>query len=446
MKTDASGIGSWIVAILLLVCVAAALVPAAVSAQSTDDAATAGAPADDAGWGEMTPERRREALAYSHTRDVFYFVTTVYTAVVLLVILYTGLSARLLVWAERLARQRFAGMIIYLAMFIVLMGVMAFPFEYYLGFHLEHAYGLSHQSFGAWMGDQLKGLAVLLVLLTIVVGILYALLRRRPRTWWLWFGAASVPLLIILVILAPIVITPLFYDVTEMENTPLKAQILSLASASGIDESRVFVMDASKNTNRLNAYVTGLRGTKRIVLYDNLIAHMAPEEVLFVVGHEMGHYLKHHIWLGLGVAVMLIFIFGYLAHRLMGGIIHAHRKRLGFDRPSSFASLPLFYLAAIIFGFVFSPVQNAVSRSFERSADAFGMVMTGDGEAAARAFEKLADVNLSNPDPSLFIKLWRYDHPPLSERVRFVRAAGGGQGGAGGATGADRDSLRFDGE
>jgi Tol biopolymer transport system component len=157
----------------------------------------------------------------------------------------------------------------------------------------------------------------------------------------------------------------------------------------------------------------------------------------------MGHYLMNHMWMGLGFAVLMILIFAYLTHRLMGGIIARHSRRLGFDRLSSLASLPLLYLALLAFGFLLAPIQNAVSRDFEHEADVFGMEVTGNAVAAEGAFEKLANVNLSNPEPSTFIKLWRYSHPPLGERVRFVRSY---DGGGKNAAAAHPDPLGFPGE
>ncbi len=398
----------------------------------------------ETGWGQMTPERREQAISYSNTKHVLYFVDFFFGVAVWLGILYSGLSAKLLAWAERIGRKRFFVLLLYLLMLLLIVTVVSIPLDYYEAFHLEHQYNLSNQTVGAWVIDGLKSLAVGAVVLALLGVVGYAIIRRNPRFWWAWFGVASLPLLVFFIIIAPIVIMPLFYETKPMEDTPLRAQILSLAAQSGIPDSRVFVMNASKDTNKLNAYVTGLGKTKRIVLYDNLVNSMAASEVLFVVGHEMGHYLLDHVWIGLGVAVALIFIIGFIAQKVMERMIARHRARFGFDRLASFASAPLIALNFSVIGFLLSPVQCGISRHFEHEADIFGMEKTGNGESAAHAFEKLADVNLSDPNPSALMRFWLYDHPTLSERVSFVRSYGGGSGGAGSAEAASMTTAVAD--
>lgn len=374
----------------------------------------------ESGWGSMDAQERERVISYSSTKHTIYFIDFVYTAIVLLVILFTGFSAKMWQWAERLGKRRFFAIFFYVLMFLVVMTLLSLPISYYSSFHLEHQYDLSNQTFGAWVIDGLKSLAISVIFMTFLVAIFYALVRAYPRGWWAWLGVVSIPIMIFLVIIAPVVITPLFYDVKPMDDGPLKAQILDLAARSGIPDSRVFVMDASKDTKKLNAYVTGLGQTKRIVLYDNLVNSMSPREALFVVGHEMGHYLMHHVWIGLGLMVGLIFIFAFLSHLIVGKLIDANHARFGFDKLSIPASFPLIVLCFSVFGFLFSPIQNGIWRHFEHASDVFGLERTHDNRAAVTAFEKMAAVNLSNPNPSTFIKFWLYDHPTLSERVRFA--------------------------
>lgn len=379
-------------------------------------------PSAEAGWGEMTPERRAEAIEYSNTKNILYFVEFVFGALIWIALLFTGFSSRLLAWAERVGKRRFLVLILYMLGLIGIIQLVSLPLEYYSGFTLEHQYGLSNQSFGAWVWELVKGLGVAMVVFTILAAIMYAIIRRNPRSWWAWLGVVSIPLIIFIVVVSPILLTPIFYETKPMDESPLRTQILDLAAQSGIPDSRVFVMDASKDTKKFNAYVTGLGKTKRIVLYDNLVAGMDPSEVLFVVGHEMGHYLLHHVWIGLAVAVGFIFLTGYLAHLAMGWMIARYRSRFGFDRLASFASMPLIALSFSVIGFLFSPLQNGIWRNFEHDADIFGLEKTNDRESAVGAFEKLAANNLSNPNPSAFIKFWLYDHPTVSERVTFARS------------------------
>ncbi|MBI3872231.1 MAG: PD40 domain-containing protein [candidate division Zixibacteria bacterium] len=388
---------------------------------SPGDAARAAA-GSEVGWGTMTPQRRLQAISYSRTQDILYFVNVGWGIAIWLILLFTGWSGRLLEWSERIGHRRLFTLFLYMLVLILAVQLTSLPLDYYSGFHLEHQYGLSSQSLGAWFLQLIKGLAVALILLSIAAAIVYALIRRRPQTWWAWVGLVSVPFVTFLIVLAPIVIMPLFYETKPMAESPLRSQILDLAGRSGIPDSRVFVMNASKDTKKINAFVTGLGRTKRIVLFDNTIAALTPGEILFIVGHEMGHYLLHHVWIGLGLIVALIFLFGFLGHLLMARLINRYKARWGFDRLSSFASAPLIALCVSVFSFAFSPIENGLWRQFEHRADQFGLEQTGNGPVAASAFEKMADVNLSNPNPSTFIKFWLYDHPTLSERVRFARS------------------------
>lgn len=400
-----------------------ALAPAgSVARAQASEAVTSGEAMPAPGWGTMDDAERARAIAYSGTKHTFFFVTALWSALVLVFLLYSGLSGRVWNWARKAGRVRVFALGIYVLLFLIVTALFSLPFTYYIEFHLEHQYGLSNQTLGAWLTDGVKSLLVSWVFLTLVAGILFALVRAYPRAWWAWLTVVAIPLLIFVVIIAPIVITPLFYETTPMEEGPLRAQILDLAAQSGIPDSRVFVMNASKDTEKLSAYVTGLGQTKRIVLYDNLVAKMEAPEVLFVVGHEMGHYLLHHVWIGLGIVIVVIGILAYLSHLVMGRLVRRNERRFGFDRLSSPASLPLFGLCFSVLGFFLMPVQNGLWRYFEHQADVFGLDRTGNGQVAAGAFEKLAAVNLVNPNPSGFVKFWLYDHPTLSERVRFARA------------------------
>jgi TolB protein len=408
------------------------------------------------GWGQMSPEERSRAISYSGTRHTLQFAGFGYSVAILLIILFTGFSGRLLEWCRRVTERRVLLFLLYLAAFQLIYLMASFPLDYFQGYHLEHKFGLSNQTFGAWIIELLKTQGIVLVILIFVVGILYALIRRHPRSWWAWFGLGSIPFAVFFIVIAPLVITPLFNRTTPLDDGSLKTQILQLARESGISDSRIFVMDASKDTKKLNAYVTGLGRTKRIVLFDNLLNSMSPPEILFIVGHEMGHYVLHHVWIALFIAVTLIFLFGFLAHRFMHRIIAANESRLGFGQISSIASFPLVMLCVTVFGFLLAPMQNGLWRHFEHRADVFGLEKTRNTEAAVSTFEKLASVNLSNPNPSAFVKFWLYDHPTLSERVTFARSystdggtgAGGGSGSSSTAAPARAavDSLRFPGE
>ena len=372
------------------------------------------------GFGEMTPERRALAIEYSDIRNRFFFITTFYSFAVLLVFLFTGASGRLRTWAERAGKRPWRTWLLYFLVFSVIVWVLDFPFEYYTGFALEHRFAHSNQTFGPWFLDLLKGDAISYVLGSLICYLLYVAIRRKGNRWWLWVGGFTAPVAAFLIVLAPVVIAPLFNTFSPLANVALRDKILKLASESGIPDSRVFEVDASKQSNKYNAYVTGLFGSKRIVLYDTILKDMDDDEILFIMAHEMGHYMMHHVWIGVAGITAFVFMAAWLIHRMANGWVRRFGPRWGFSALSDYASFPLILLLLSLFGFLFQPVSNVLSRHFEHEADRYGLAMTHDRRAAARAFEKLAAKNLSNPDPSPLIEFWLYDHPTIKDRVKFV--------------------------
>jgi STE24 endopeptidase len=370
----------------------------------------------------ITPERRALVNQYSTLRLVWEVVAEVFGWIVMLVIAFTGLSALLLKLASRVTRRRAVHFVVYLFLFLLLVGIISFPITYYQNFVIEHQFGFSNQTFGQWFGDQLKEFPVMLIAMTIMFGFFYFLIRRSPRRWWLWFSAGAVPFVVAMLVIVPVVVAPLFNDFQPLKDKQLETQILNLASRAGIEGSRVFEVDASRQSNKLNAYVTGLFNTKRIVLYDTIIKALTPDELLFVMGHEMGHYVKHHIWFIVGMIVVLILISSWLMALILPKVIARHRRRLGFAEMGSYASLPLVLLSFGLIMFAVQPATNGLSRYFENQCDIYGMQMTGyNSTAATVAFEKLAAYNLSNPNPSPLVEFWFYDHPALQKRIDRIK-------------------------
>lgn len=371
----------------------------------------------------VTPERREIMNRYSTLRLVWEVVAELFGWIVMLVIAFTGLSALLLKLASKVTKRRAIHFVVYLFLFFLVVGVVSFPLTYYQNFVIEHQYGFSNQTFGQWVGEQLKEFPIMLCAMTIMFGFFYYLIRRFPHRWWLWFATGSIPFVVALLVIVPVLVAPIFNDFQPLKDKQLETRILNLASRAGIEGSRVFEVDASRQSNKLNAYVTGLFNTKRIVLYDTIIKAFTPDELLFVMGHEMGHYVKHHIWYIVVMIVALILICSWLTALILPKVIGRHRRRLGFDDLGSCASLPLVLLAFGLIMFLIQPATNTLSRYFEEQCDVYGMQMTEYNSAAATvAFEKLAAYNLSNPNPSPLIEFWFYDHPALQKRIDRINA------------------------
>jgi len=367
----------------------------------------------------LSPERRTALASYSSFVNVWRFAEFFIGLGILALILFTGFSAKLRDWAQAASKPFFI-VWLYLVLYIVADYLLNFPFNFYRNFIVESNYGFMNQSFTGWLGEDLLGSLLTAVIGIIPVWFLYLALKRLRR-WWLAFSLGAIPFMIVAIVVAPVYISPLFNDYEPLKNKQLETRILGLADKVGIEDSRVFQVNASKQSSKLNAYVTGLFGSKRIVLYDTLIDSFSEDEIAFVMGHEMGHYVMHHIWYGLALSIVLLTLSLWIIHRTMPPFIRRFKQRLGFDSMSDIASLPLILAFATVIGFVIQPISNGVTRMEERAADKFGMdVAAVSGEDAAKAFEKLSAYNLSDPNPNGLIEFWFYDHPALDKRIAFV--------------------------
>jgi Zn-dependent protease with chaperone function len=244
-------------------------------------------------------------------------------------------------------------------------------------------------------------------------------MRKSPQRYWLYLAALSFPLAAFLILIQPALIAPLFDDFGPLENRALEAHILELANRAGIDGARVFEVNKSADTNALNAYVTGVLGTKRIVLWDTLLAKLDEREVLFVMGHEMGHYVLHHVLLTTALVSVASFLAFFAGDRLARAAIDRWPSRTGIRGLTDPAALPLLLVVIEALSLFGQPALRAWSRSIERDADQFGLEITRDNHACATAFLKLSETNLANPRPGPLFVFFRASHPPIAERVEY---------------------------
>ncbi|HLQ22951.1 MAG TPA: M48 family metallopeptidase, partial [Gemmatimonadales bacterium] len=289
------------------------------------------------------PEPTPLALRYDFGNNVLWVVDTLVGLLVPGVILFTGWSARLRTWAARVTggRPRMT-LLLYVAAFVVLTSLATVPLDFYESFMREHAYGLSNRTLGKWLGDSVKALVLSSLVAPLGALLLYRLVRWSPRRWWLWSTAAALPLLAFVYLVVPIWISPLFNKYGPLDDKTLEASILAEARRAGIEGSRVFQVNKSVDTKAISAYVTGFGASKRIVLYDTIIEKLTPEEIRFVVGHEMGHFVLRHVLLGLMGSWLLLGISLFTIARVADGLLTRYGTRFGFDRLDDPASLPLF--------------------------------------------------------------------------------------------------------
>jgi Zn-dependent protease with chaperone function len=367
------------------------------------------------------PEASELALRYYRSGNVIWSVEEVLGLVLPALLLFTGLSARVRTFASSLARGHFyPTLVLYLALVVLMLFLVQLPLTVYVGYVREHAYGLSAQRFSKFAADQLKGLAVGLVVGALVIWVPYLLLARSPARWWLWTGALALPFFVLVLLITPVYIAPLFNKFGPMKDKALESQVLAVAAQAGVEGARVFEVNKSVDTEKVNAYVTGVGNTKRIVLWDTLLARLSPAETRFVVGHELGHYVLGHVWISIFVSWGLTLAGLFAAHRTSGFLLSRFGGRFGFTTLADPASLPLLMLLLSLFGFVITPATLALSRYHERQADRFGLDLTRDNHAAATAFIALQRQNLAVPRPGLLYKIFRASHPPIGERVDFI--------------------------
>jgi len=384
-------------------------VPAQLAAQA--------APAAEA---VPVPEPDAKALSYYRSGNWLWAARQLLTLAFPLVLLATGLAARMRSLSARVSRHWLGTVVVFAALYQGLDWLVARPLAFYRGYVRPHAYGLSAQTLEKWFTDSTIQLGISTVLAIVVAAGLYTCIRVFPRRWWLAATACLVPFLLFTMWIHPLWVAPLFNDFGPMQDPVLEQKILGLAERAGIEGGRVFEVNKSVDTHTANAYVTGVLASKRIVLWDTLIAQLDEPEVLFVMGHEMGHYVLNHVVQGVVLYTLLAGIGLFAVQRIAPLAIARFRSRLGFERVSDVASLPLLLLLLQLGSFAILPAALAISRHMEHDADRFALELTQDGRAAALAFVKLQQTNLSHPRPGPFYVWWRSSHPTLGERIDFA--------------------------
>lgn len=359
-----------------------------------------------------------EMRGHQRIVDTLYFVGAAYGFVVLIAVLALGISRRLRDLAARVTRRPVLTAMVFWALLTLVTTVLSLPLDYYSDFVVPHRFGLSDQGLGGWLWDQAKGMVLGIVIGAPLVAFALAGVRRVKR-WWLALWLGSVPVMVFLILIAPVLLEPVFNTFKPLEDQKLKTELLDLASKAGISGGRVYQVDKSKQTKTMNAYVNGLGPTKRIVMWDTIIAKMDHDELRFVMAHEMGHYVLHHIWKGLGFALAMLLVAFWLAQQLVDRAIGRWGRSWGFELAHDPAAVPLLLLVISVFFFVASPVMNGFWRYFEHQADTFSLELTHLNDAGVRAFVKFAEDSKVLPDPPAFIRFWRYSHPTLAERIVY---------------------------
>jgi Zn-dependent protease with chaperone function len=376
----------------------------------------------------LPPEKLAQAIDFAHARNWLHFIGFAYSLAVLAGVVAWRVAPRFRDWARAASRRRIVQAYIFAPLLMLAVDGLSLPVSMY-GQHLSLKYGQSIQGWGSWFWDWAKGELVGYLVVGFLAWILYGVIRRSARRWWFYFWLAAIPILVFLMFLEPVAIDPLFYKFEPLvaKQPALVAQIDKVVARGGlsIPHDRMFEMKASEKLNSLNAYVTGIGASKRVVVWDTTLQKMTGDQTLFVFGHEMGHYVLGHIFLSIVAICLLLLVALYAGYHAMTWMLARWGGRWGITGVDDWASLPLLMLTVVALSFVAEPVTSSFSRMLEHNADIYGLeaihgIAPDAPQAAAQAFQILGEVSLSDPNPSPFIEFWLYDHPALADRVRFA--------------------------
>jgi STE24 endopeptidase len=363
----------------------------------------------------MTPAARARSDAYFEGGYWLTLWDFLFGLLLAWVLLAWRFSARMRDFAARLTRFRWAQTALYAIQYFVITTVVGLPWAAYEGYFREHQYGMSNQGLADWLGDEAKGLVIAVIFGTLAAVAIYAVIRKLPKTWWFWGSAVAIAILLFQVAISPAYLEPVFNKFYPLAESPLKARILSLARANGIPVKQVYEFDASKQTTKMSAHVSGMAGSAQISLNDNLLNRGSPEEVEAVLGHEMGHYVLNHAYKGalaLGVVVVIDFAFmswGFNRVTLKFG------ERWGFRDAGDVAGLPVLVALFSVYVFALTPVFNTITRTMEAEADAFGLNAARQPDGAAQAALHLAEYR--KMQPSAVEEVIFFDHPSGWNRI-----------------------------
>jgi STE24 endopeptidase len=376
----------------------------------------------------LSHDRYEKAVTYSRAAYALYFISVGINVLALVILLRLGLAAKFRDCAESLTDKRWLQALVFVPMLVLTVDVVALPIRLY-GHVLSRRYEMSVQSWSSWLLDWTKEQLLMAGFALLLALILSAVIRRSPRRWWLHFWFAALPVLLFLVFISPWFVDPLFnkFEPLQATNPNLVAAIENLTTHAGvpIPPDRMFLMKASEKTNAVDAYVTGLGASKRVVIWDTTIQKATTNETLFIVGHELGHYVLGHIWKGFLFAAVLLLIGFYLLFRTLHWALDRWSGEWRIYGPEDWAAFAVLLMLVEIGMFLAAPVANGFSRMQEHAADVYALEVThgiipDSSEVAAQAFQVLGEVDLADPNPPEFITFWLYSHPPLGDRLIFA--------------------------
>jgi len=375
----------------------------------------------------LPPDKLAKAIALSRIRNVLDITDSIWGVVVLWLLLVTRAAAALERWTQRTASRRWIQGLMFFALFLGITAMADLPLSL-IGHHYSRAYGISVQGWGSWFGDLGKALGLEIAIGGPILLLLNWIVRRWPRRYWLGAWAATVPILVLSIFVEPF-FEPIFdkYEPLQQDHPALVQELEKVAARTGTDipPERMYLMKASLKTNGLNAYVAGIGSTKRIVVWDTTAGRIPDDEVLFIFGHESGHYVLHHIPKAIACYSVALFFVYWACAGFAAWMVRRFGKRWGAAEIPSRTGFVVLIFAVSLAGFLLEPASNAYSRHFEHQADVYGQeaiygIVADPQKTAVAAFNALGEAWLDDPNPNPFIEFWLYNHPSTEHRAEFA--------------------------
>ncbi len=363
----------------------------------------------------LTPEQRQKSDAYFEGGYWLELWGFLYGLMVCVIFIVSGLSVQMRNLSKRISHRPWLYTAIYGALWLVAAEILSLPWALYTDYFREHAYGLSNLSLGAWFDEAGKGLLISLIIVPWLISGIFAAVRKAGDTWWLRAGVASFVVLLLLIMITPVFLNPLFNDYKPLPDGPVNSAILSLARANQIPTDNVKYFDASKQTTRVSANVSGFLGTTQVSLNDNLLNKTSLPEIKAVMGHEMGHYVLNHAVRNLAY-ISLVLMFGFwVVHKLIDQAIARFGVRYGITERTDPAVLPIAVAVFSFYMLLATPVINTIIRTAEKEADLYGLNSAREPHGFATAAMRLSTYRKIHP--GYWEEVIFYDHPSGYDRV-----------------------------
>lgn len=370
----------------------------------------------------MSEQQYLLATEFSKWRNIIFFLNTPFEWLIYLFVLFFGLSQLFARWSKQVVKFSFLQTSLYVVLLTTISYLLAFPKKYF-SYFISKQYGISIQPFESWMKDSLISFWIEAIILLVIVIVIIGLIKIRPKSWWFYTWLLSIPFTLFLMFIQPIVIDPLYNEFYPISDKQLERELLGLAEQANIPAERVYEVKMSEKTNALNAYVTGIGSNLRIVMWDTTLQRLTEDEVLYVMAHEMGHYDLNHLRKLLIGMIILSFLGLFITSKIYTITLQRLGEKLDIKK-GDLASFPIILLILSMLSFSVTPVTNYISRVYEYQADRYALELTENPDAAVSTLQKLAIEGLSDVNPPTIVKVFRYTHPPMVERITHARIYG----------------------